>query len=279
MNSANPSGSGYLAGGTGWVPSISLNASSTATYYTVFDVSSYGVYSEAPRVYKTVSVAPSSTTSGYLTTTAVTSPVWTVIITLANGVPTQIRWDDGCIFCATNSALCAYGTFDTTGCLAEKSNTTVCAPNPDATYSTCFNDMDTCYGVSSLTVAANASTTSSLDAILVTPSPTPTVSPTPSNSPLPTTNATVSGSNCDLKVFVVWDGTDAKGNILKSVNRRFSVYRAFSVATAYQSALNLAQASINIGSSEWCAPLSFHTHTNFVVPGGSPPPSPPLFPT
>ena len=59
----------------------------------------------------------------------------------------------------------------------------------------------------------------------------------------------VPDTSCDLKVFVVWDGTDAKGNVLKSVNRRFSVYRAFSVATAFQSALNVAQQGLDIANT------------------------------
>jgi len=37
----------------------------------------------------------------------------------------------------------------------------------------------------------------------------------------------VQGSPCDLKVFVVWTGTDADGGFLTSAGRRFSRYRSY----------------------------------------------------
>jgi hypothetical protein len=47
-------------------------------------------------------------------------------------------------------------------------------------------------------------------------------------------NLTVTG--CDLKVFLVWIGTDASGQYLRSANNRFSVYRKYGVSSLYQSA-------------------------------------------
>ena len=82
----------------------------------------------------------------------------------------------------------------------------------------------------------------------------PATSPSPSPlSASPTPKKNITGvspdAGCDLKVFVVWDGTDAAGNYLKSSNKRFSVYRAFAVATAFQSALNLVQQAFDIGNT------------------------------
>ena len=56
-------------------------------------------------------------------------------------------------------------------------------------------------------------------------------------------------SSCDLKVFIVWAGTDSKGNVLTSVNKRFSRFRQFDVATAYQSALNAESSGLSLAST------------------------------
>jgi len=235
------------------VPQVSLNATYTSTYYTTFDVASFNAYSQAPRVYKKVTYAPSVGPDGlfgtYVQGTIATAPVWTAIITLANGVPTGVRWDEGCFFCAANTPSCAYSSFDTTNC--SSGNPSVCSENPDSAHMSCYSDMNTCYPLlngAPLVVNAN-STTSELSALAsqsASTSPTPSFSPSPGSPKVP---VVVPDTSCDLKVFVVWDGTDSKGNVLKSVNKRFSVYRAFSVATAFQSALNAAQAGLDIANS------------------------------
>ena len=42
---------------------------------------------------------------------------------------------------------------------------------------------------------------------------------------------------CDLKLYVVWAGTDSQGNSFSSSGLRFSQYRAFGLGSLYNSAL------------------------------------------
>ena len=252
-----------------WVPQAAPNGTAPTTFYTTFDLSSFNAYSQAPRVYKKVVytpvASPDGTTGTLVQGTITTFPLWTAIITLANGVPTGVRWDEGCFFCPANGPACAFSSFDTTACAsgaaAAANYSTPCTENPDAQHMSCFTDMGTCYPLlngqplllntsQTDSAAAAAAAAALLNSTLTTLTPTPTLSPSPTPSTgAPAAPVTVPDTSCDLKVFVVWDGTDARGNVLKSVNRRFSVYRAFSVATAYQSALNVAQQGLDIANS------------------------------
>ena len=245
-------GAGQLQSGGKWVSQVSLNASESSTYYTTFDLASFGAYSQSPRVFKKVAYSPAAGSDGtplgtYLRAVITTFPVWTAIITLANGVPTGVRWDEGCFFCASNGPACTYSSFDATGCL-DTGNSSVCSENADGQHTSCYSDMGTCYPLLPQPLLINALNATPAANVSATPSPSPSRTPAP-GAAAAAANATVAPSSCDLKIFVVWDGTDAKGNTLKSVNKRFSVYRAFSVASAFQSALNAAQQAVDIANS------------------------------
>lgn len=233
-NAALPSQSGTIlqrssalaasVGSGGWMSSYNLSLGSTPmTYYSLFDVSSYGVQSIAPRVYKKLAFTPitdetSGEPTGKMYNVITTFPLYTVIITLAGGVPQSVSWDDGCFFCAANTASCAHNMFD--------ANSSVYDIHEDDAYKGCSMDMAMCYP---LVTGGKLVATADLAAAA---SPTPSQDPSPSSSPsrAPVTNSTVSVvSDCDLKVFVVWTGTDAAGNYLQSANKRFSRFRQFSI--------------------------------------------------
>ena len=250
-NYASPKNAGFIQKNVGWVNSTSLNATIGAenTYYTAFDVSTFNTFSATPRVYKTLEYTPNEDPAGTLTPSITTTPVWTVIITLAKGVPTSVTYDEGCFFCASNGPDCLPSAFnaDTNIYDLDTNATNPGAMEPTAgggSYVSCVTREDKCYPsqpVNQFVYGEGAN-------ISFTPSATPV--PTPSSSPNSTAGiAVVPDASCDLKVFVVWDGTDANGNFLKSSNRRFSVYRAFAVASAFQSALNLVQQGFDVANS------------------------------
>jgi hypothetical protein len=188
--------------------------------------------------------------------TITTIPVWTVIITLDKGTPKGVTYDEGCFFCASNGPDCHHSAFTTT-----PANTTLANPaadwrrHPDSAHMSCETSFAECYpsqasATGDTLVADNTGDTSDYRCGVSSSSTSLSPSPTTNPSALPPQNASiVPDAGCDLKVFVVWDGTDANGNYLKSSNRRFSVYRSFAVATAFQSALNLVQQAFDIGNS------------------------------
>ena len=214
----------------------SSNSSESRTFFQVFDVASLGAFSPYPRIYKKASYTVGVT--GDLIANIVTFPVYTVIITLEKGVISTISYDDGCFFCAENTATCGFNSLNTNssfeigmeslrGCSQTLSECT----SPSTT-STITNT------VSSTSVGSSNNSSNSTNV---------TMTSTTSNTVAG--NSTFPSNNCDLKVFVVWQGTDRKGNYCTSVNKRFSRYRQFNVATAYQSALNLQAQGLDIAKS------------------------------
>jgi len=208
-NYALPVGSGYIKAGEGWVETINANASLTSVFYATFDISSMGVFSSYPRIYKTLTYSPSNT--GVATGDITTIPVYTAIIQMDNGVVSNIGWDDGCFFCAENTDTCAFSAFNANASL----------PIADSTLRGCRKASDECYA----------------DAF------------TNDQATNTTGNATLTAGNCDLKIFLTWTGTDRNGQYLRSANKRFSRYRAFGVATAYQAAVNIAEEGMNIANT------------------------------
>jgi hypothetical protein len=55
-------------------------------------------------------------------------------------------------------------------------------------------------------------------------------------APIPDCSAAGCQGCCDLKVYVVWTGTDANGNSLTSAGLRFSRFRQYKLSTLYNSA-------------------------------------------
>jgi hypothetical protein len=183
----------------------------------VFDAQSHSVSSPYPRVYKKITYNPCSPTTA---STVQTVPIYTIIIGLEKGVPSYLTWDDGCFFCAENGADCVHTALDVnTSTEVQDSGLRGCRQAIDTKLSP---PADNCY---------------------------PTAS-------LPSDNSTGTGSSggnvtspCDLKVYVTWTGTDRNGKFLRSSGQRFSRFRAFGVASLYQSALNLGNEVVNLANS------------------------------
>jgi len=289
-----------MQAGKGWKESSEPHATEPLSLYTVFDVTAYGQMVSVPRVYKKVSYVPIITYttkegsySGNVAQTITTYPLYTVIVTLAAGVVTNIAYDDGCFFCPANGPLCGYTSFD--------ANASVSAEVPAAAYQGCAVDMATCYpglgapatvpgqwlNTSLITPAYNVTSLANVTSLVATVNGTNTTwanvtslvnvtttvpavfentwaynatalaaAAAASPSAAPSANATAApagalaaAESCDLKIFVVWQGTDANGQYLKSVNKRFSRFRQFSVSTAYQSALNLGQQAVDVSKT------------------------------
>lgn len=260
-------------------------------YYTAFDVTSYGITSTVPRIYKKITMkhlfdpgvgSQPNTYKNKVTETITTFPLYTVIIAMDKGVITAITYDDGCFFCPSNGPMCMSNAYNATsggdtevggqyiGCGTEMAT---CYPSLgsstelDAMYlnttivssaSTIYSNVTnvTCTDFDSQSNCLNSTNTTELIAVDL-----PGVNTTQwvynASLPLPVArNSTISAAvladtaaACDLKIFVVWTGTDASGNYLKSANKRFSRFRQFSVSTAYQSALNLGQNAVDLGKT------------------------------
>lgn len=212
-----PAGTGLIADGGGWVealPGNITNATAPLTVYTVLEAAVLDVASPLPRVYKQITYRPDG--QGGAVADITTLPVYTMIVSMADGVVTDIGWDDGCFFCAENGDDCVKSALNATTSTLIDSDTFV----------GCRSTADTCY-----------------------PPARPLPNATAGDGGNSTGNATLTLSPCDLKVFVTWTGTDKNGQYLTSAGQRFSRYRAFGIATMYQSALNLVQDGINIGQS------------------------------
>jgi hypothetical protein len=280
--------------GFGWVASADPRATEATTYYTAFDVTSYGATSTIPRVYKKITMTPIYDTLGVgsnsrivprnkVTEVIKTFSLHTVIITLDKGVVSGISYDDGCFFCPSNGPLCEANAFNATpggyssvggtyiGCANAMDS---CYPTLGAstvidamtlnlttipetsiltnfTYKNCVNDTDPSTCTTRTIVGANTTIVPAVNVSTWAYPPSNTTAPAAvsKNSTLTAAELNSAAETCDLKIFVVWTGTDSTGQYLKSANRRFSRFRQFSVSTAYQSALNLGQNAIDVGKT------------------------------
>jgi hypothetical protein len=123
-------------------------------------------------------------------------PVLTAVISVKLGEVIGITWDDGCHFCADTGDMCVSNIFT--------------LPK------TSFN--------STVKVSDTALKKLSLDG-------------EGKNCKVGVDRCTGSnGGECDLKVYVVWTGTDAQGNYLKSASLRFSRFAQYSIKDMYASA-------------------------------------------
>jgi hypothetical protein len=214
-----PPNSGYIQEGVGWVANITTNFTAVdqpvadpVTYYAVFEAALLGVHTPYPRVFKRFTYTPDE--AGGAAAEISTVPVYTMIISLAEGVVTEIGWDDGCFFCAENGADCIDTAF----------NLTDMSLIPNTPLRGCRSEQATCY-----------------------PTDRPLANVTTDGNS--TGNTSLSISECDFKLFVTWTGTDRNKQYMRSAGQRFSRYRQFGVATMYQSALNLADEGLNIANT------------------------------
>lgn len=52
------------------------------------------------------------------------------------------------------------------------------------------------------------------------------------------------GTDCDLKIYICWTGTDRNGAYMTSAGRRYSQFRRWSLNAAYNSAANFADQNL-----------------------------------
>ncbi len=242
-NFALPPGSGYIKENYGWLPEIVANASETSVFYATFDVATHTAFSMFPRIYKRVVYAPDG--NGGAVADITTVPVWTAIIDVDKGVVKSIGWDDGCFFCADNGPECVHTGLDAT---ALDANGTFSAIGDDI-FRGCRMSNSQCYSLTApLANVTGAYNSSDL------------------NATRPGTSSAVQLTGCDLQVFITWTGTDRNNVALKSSSKRFSRYRQYGVASAYNSALNLAADAQNIANTAITAVQSVPGR---IVPAGS----------
>lgn len=116
-------------------------------------------------------------------------PIYTTVVQVVKGEVQSITFDDGCFFCDSMSPSCATNAVPIAGSAAP----------PPASARGCFVQENECEPRGDSGGAAG-------------------------NGVAPTVP---SGNACDLKLFVVWTGTDVDGNFLTSAGRRFSRYRQY----------------------------------------------------
>ena len=198
--------------------------------YTTITIESHGVKSltKAYKVYQ----------GGELTSTSApvyVFPIMTAVISVYNGKVQSITWDDGCYFCDTLTAnadgeneFCQPNIFSSpnasalpTSSLAEAQAAAAKQAKPYTADQLTQAKVDG-GGKSCITYGAGAS------------KPNPSVTGT---TPL---NCAETPDECDLKMYIVWTGTDANGNYFQSAGLRFSRFQQFAISSLYTSARTLA---------------------------------------
>lgn len=159
-------------------------------------------------------------------------PVLTAVISVFEGAVQAITWDDGCYFCdsLTNNA---DGTNE------------VCQPN-------IFSSPNATELAAATTTLAAAQTLAAEQALpfseeqLVKAQVDGHGDSCITYGPGHGTNANGEdcskndGAVCDLKIYVVWTGTDANGAYFQSAGLRFSRFQQFAISSLYTSARTLA---------------------------------------
>ena len=171
-------------------------------------------------------------------------PIMTAVISVYNGKVQSITWDDGCYFCDTLTAnadgeneYCQPNIFSTPNASALPSSSLANAQRAAAEQARPYSaeqleaaKVDGA-GMSCITYGAGASQEN------------PSVTGT---APL---NCAETPSECDLKLYVVWTGTDSNGNYFQSAGLRFSRFQQFAISSLYTSARTLALDAYDATSS------------------------------
>ena len=195
--------------------------------YTTIHAESHGVKSltKAYKIYEPAATVP---LPSYV------FPVMTLVIHVAKGLVNSLTWDDGCYFCdsLTNSA---------------DGTNKVCQPNvfsePNAT------------DVTSTNTAANLTFPYTLEQLTAAKVDGYGQSCITYGEASTETNvngencALANGAECDLKMYIVWTGTDINGQYFQSAGLRFSRFQQFAISSLYTSARSLSL-SVYDGASE-----------------------------
>lgn len=242
-------GSGYIQEGFGWIQNTSAaepncTEGGPTTLFATVDATTLGVSTTTPRIFKNISY---DICGGTFQSVVSTIPILTLIVSLEKGRVAYIAWDDGCFTCASNTPACMNNALDTG----------TWEPVPDASFAGCAQDATTCFSTSVPTTTVNAS--SVVSGANLTDANLTDANATNATTAALAANGTGTGglanasslpsSSCDLKIFISWTGTDSAGNYLTSSSKRFSRFRQYGTATAYQSAVNLGTDGFNTAIS------------------------------
>eukprot|EP00943_MAST-04B_sp_MAST-4B-sp1_P001018 g1018.t1 len=142
-------------------------------------------------------------------------PILTIVISVKKGKVQALTWDDGCHFCQDVGDSCQSNIFTLpTNRFNETikvSDTAISKLMLDGLGKNCRVDANP--GVDILTKARDCTGTECQQY-----------------------NKYCVDGNCDLKLFVVWTGTDSEGNYFKSASLRFSRFAKYSINDLYSSA-------------------------------------------
>jgi hypothetical protein len=186
--------------------------------YTTLHVESHGQKSlvKAFKVYE-ASAVPA-------TLPAYVFPVMTIVIHVAKVVVQTLTCDDGCHFCdsLTNSAdgtneVCQPNIFASPNASATTATTTAASLTFPYTKEELTTAKVDGFGQSCITYGEGYGTNADQ-----------------------TDCAKDGGAECDLKVYVVWTGTDINGQYFQSAGLRFSRFQQFAISSLYVSARSLS---------------------------------------
>jgi hypothetical protein len=159
--------------------------------------------------------------------------VLSLVVSVNEGVVTDIAWDDGCYFCSDT---------DTSNPLYRDA----VSKTPEASYGWMVPEKSTCKFNSYLTMTNSSAAWPSLGGRNCLKTHDQCMAAGCYN------NATGT-SCCDLKVYVAWQGSDAAGRHFTSSSKRFSRFRQYSISSLYDSALllgeSIAQSTVNTYNS------------------------------
>lgn len=142
-------------------------------------------------------------------------PILTIVISVKQGKVQALTWDDGCHFCQDATDECASNIFTL----------------PTNRFNETMKVSDNVIGklmLDGLGKNCRVKADPGMDIIQKAKDCTG-----PSCSQY---NKFCIDGNCDLKLFVVWTGTDAEGNYFKSASLRFSRFAKYSINDLYSSA-------------------------------------------
>ena len=194
-------------------------ASSGLCQYTTVHVESHGVKSlvKAYKVYE-------KATPALTTLPAYVFPVMTVVIHVYNGDVQTLTWDDGCHFCdsLSNSAdgtneVCQPNVFSTPNASAVSATTTAASLTKPYSLDQLKAAKVDGYGQSCITYGEGyGDNAGGVDC------------------------GKNGGADCDMKLYVVWTGTDVNGQYFQSAGLRFSRFQQFAISSLYVSARSLS---------------------------------------
>lgn len=198
--------------------------------YTTITVESHGAksLSKAYKVYQggdyTPNIAP-----------VYVFPIMTVVVSVYNGKVQSITWDDGCYFC---DSLTANADGENEFCQPNIFS----SPNASALPTGSLEDAQLAAAEQAAPYSADQLSEARVDGggMSCITYGAGTSQHNPSVIGEPALDCSTTPEECDLKLYVVWTGTDSNGNYFQSAGLRFSRFQQFAISSLYTSARTLA---------------------------------------